>query len=577
MRTDSASLLAGLTGTWCCECRPLGVFTPLGSNMGQIDTELGSQTFHIARTAKASVVESDEHRGLVFRPVSVSALPEGDLVVVQLLFRIPDGCAWALELRSFGSASKPTFLSPRFWRGLARGVARYYRTRAQASDGLFITEIDPTGKADFAAPRWTVPASRHAVGQLFTFLITGDPDCLTSGRRGVLALLRQAVVRDRARLRFLTCIAADGSPLPDPEGLVNVFQHVYCAMAPAVGSWCGIRELTAVVHECHSALHAVFGDATDGGFFDAVGQDLSCTPQTRTKSFNSTVDVLSAFLQYAILACPNHPGILEDLRHIVGVVIDRMVLSGQPFVHEVFTQDYQPVHRRRDVPWVSPYNTEPGIHNAGSTAKVIWQSLAQHDRLTEDMQPRARAAAVALLEGLARSGAYDPLRGGFHDVLEPAAQSPHGWWPAYHSRSVWWGVTEAVQATMLAGLLRHTTAARQARNLVAFFLDRFVAEDGGIMNTVSLDGVPTDSGRGNPLHASYHVLEMALNAYHFTSVMQGESPEVFFSMDGPAAASPSALPIPGLCWRPRDCRQVADGIGRVVLDWEWKHGRPQIG
>jgi mannose/cellobiose epimerase-like protein (N-acyl-D-glucosamine 2-epimerase family) len=471
------------------------------------------------------------------------------------------------------------YMTPGFWVEQASALGAWWHDCARDHEyGGYFTNIGQCGElldGPDAFDKWGYIVSRTVYALATAFSLTGNKDLLDSAKQGCAFLLDRATFRQSGHAFFHTRMDRQGRRHSDDVDVVNIFTQIY-ALTGLIAYYDVSRD-SAVgqrIVDGVRALLSIFLDTEHGGFFDAVshGTLRPIAGMTDSKSFNSIVDPLSAtffFLANSGLGarCPETDGLIDALCRLI---IEHFVVPAERFIQEIFDRSWHP----REPSWRNPYNTPYQAAEVGANLKTAWVLLRGMAETHVDSRGATLTHVRRILENLRATGAWDPLRGGWFARVERAgafnAPGRHMW----HTNKIWWQQEEGIVVHLLAYLsMGDQTYLETAQLGIRFWLTYFVdSVNGGVFDTVSIDGDPVVRQKGCWLKSGYHELELARYVYVYLNALQdgvvslysAYRPDVDF-----AAYRTIPARIPGAAWAVVDQRVVDDGVLRTQYRLRW--------
>ncbi len=579
MGSDMALCLKNFDGPYCITTSIKGEIVAQTQDRVEVNTDLGGVEIHMNESTR--VLRWRKNDSGFFHPVDDNEKREnGELMEQNVFARVvlypgeneSQPYILGTELYIHGTQDEEAmYMRPSFWLSALRSLSDWWAYHAVDKDKSgYYTNIrehgSPPGGVD-GKDKWGYVVSRTLYAFSNAFALSGEIKYLEAASSGLRFLRDKGVFEKNGYLLFNGRMDRDGNPYPESHEIINIFTQFY-ALTGLIAYYDITRdsETRDIIQRNLRSLKDLFYDPEYGGFYDAISaKNLKPSPgRTDSKSFNSLVDPLSAVLFF--LDNARFPSdsldIRETIRELCEIILTRCVNRDDNFIREIFRRNWEYV----TPDWRNPYNTHFLAGNVGGNNKVIWSLLRAWDILPLDARSRAMEAAHSIYKKMARTGAWDKLRGGWYDVMrrKPSENgfAEHMW----HANKVWWQQESGILGHLIFYLKTgDEQLLKVAREGMMFWSTNFFDHvNGGVFDTVSCDGIPVNRWKGSWVKGGYHETELARFLYVYLKVLKNEPVDLYYS--GARSTAPESVPakIPGGRWDVVDRTNLAGNIQKAT-------------
>ncbi|MGC8765075.1 MAG: AGE family epimerase/isomerase [Brevinematia bacterium] len=231
-------------------------------------------------------------------------------------------------------ASLSVYLNPEFWRNQAiNEIIPFWENSIDLKNGGFFTDVDYKGKPGVLSTKYTRMISRIVYAYSAAYLLTGDEKYLNMAKHGIVFQTNYGWDKEYGGWNLST--GMNNIPF---RGTKNLFDETYGNLGPVIYYFTTHdKNVLKFVTETHRLMKEKAYDKAYGGFYAEAGHDWSAVK--KEKSFNSQIDTCSAYLFYYYMATKEEH-LLDDIKIILDVVIDKMINKNSFFVGEYFTRDW---------------------------------------------------------------------------------------------------------------------------------------------------------------------------------------------------------------------------------------------
>jgi len=450
------------------------------------------------------------------------------------------------------------YLEPEFWLQEIADLGLWWKKHAidPKVPGYF-TNLDRKGNIwsdSDGADKWGYVVSRTLYTFTTAFSLTGQRKFLEAAKSGVAFLSKAATFRCSGYTFFHARMNRNGDNYPNDPDVINIFTQIY-ALTGLI-AYFGVTHdpsVSNLIDSCLRGLTDLYHDNEHGGYYDAISRaNLEPIPGiTDGKSFNSIVDPLSATLYFMDNAriTSKHLPIQNAIRELCQLILQHFVDPHYAFIRETFHRTW--VHQAPA--WNNPYNTPFSGSDVGANMKTIWVLLRGLDDLDPMYQQEALNAVDRIHKHIVDSGTWDAVHGGWFAVMNRDCVAGTLAHKMGHTNKIWWQQEEGILACFLSYLvLRRDRDLAMTREGLRFWLTYFRDHtNGGVFDTVSVDGEPIEDRKGYWLKWGYHEIELARYMYIYSSVLNNREVTLFSDYDASRSfAEYRCCParIPGLIW-----------------------------
>jgi hypothetical protein len=474
-----------------------------------------------------------------------------------------------LTLVSFGLQPQHLIGDPTFHSQAALWLANFWLPTYDADEGGIFANI-LNGGVRVPGPegeeKWSYITSRTIAGYSFAFQLTGEIKFLHAASSALDFLIRKSTDNVNGYHVFRSRQLRNGLPHPLASPLLNIFVYEYALTGPLrYLAATGDKTTLDFVNQGLESL-MLFHDTEGGGFFDALDKNTlrPIKDVTSTKSFTSSADLLAAAVIFAKeLNCATSnfdPKAISS--ELCNIIVRHHLVYGRPFIIESLNADWTP----NSSSWRNEYATVDIAGNCGATAKVARVLAVCLPLLSPALRLEVEEWVKEILDNLLAAGVWDALRGGVYDVMLREWRKNEMGEFVYHGDYVWWTQEQFSVAAYLGFLLFDDTRYLEiARSILRFWTFCFMAQEGGVHDTVDHVGNPVSTRMGRWVKNSYHELEFAF----FSSILEAiinDLPITLYFGPGHPGPYESALMDTGMVrWKIVEKRTLPNGVISVTF------------
>jgi mannobiose 2-epimerase len=384
------------------------------------------------------------------------------------------------------------YLAGEYWRQQAlTEIIPFWIPTIDKKGGGFFTDIKNNGSIGWNRKKYPRMISRAVYGFSAAYLLSGDKKYLDFAKHGLNYLKKYGW--DKANGGWFTELDAQNRPTVDTKDL---FDESYGNLGPIFYYYAtGDQSALNLVQKTHQLLKEKAWDKEYQGYYTMVARDWS--QYSTEKSFNSQIDIATAYLIYYYLALKD-PALLNDIKDIGNVAVNHMYDPECGYIHEWFDREWQ--HR-------PCYLGNKNQVEVGHNLKTAWVLFRTY-QLTREPKYREYAKKIA---GKLLDTAWDKQNYGWYFTKNDRHPAAGG----REKSKCWWTQTEG--NFMLLNLYHITKETRYLdyfrKN--AYFWDKYLVDHRHkeVYSYVTQTGHPLAALKGDLYKSAYHTMENALMNY----------------------------------------------------------------
>lgn len=402
------------------------------------------------------------------------------------------------------------YLGGDYWRRQAlEDIIPFWANTLDKKEGGYFTDVGGAGAVGANPLKYPRMVSRLVFGYSVAYLLSGDEKYLFLAKHGMDYLEKYGW--DSKYGGWFVELNAENRPTAPVKVL---FDETYGNVGPIFYYYAtGNREALNFVTQTHRLIKEKAWDSEYQGYYGWLERDWSVS--NTEKSFNSQIDTATAYLIYYYLNVKT-PGLLNDLREIGNVAIERMYDSNTGYIRENY---------RREWNYLDSYLGDPDQIDIGHNLKTAWVLLRLYQLTGEEKYyDVARKLSAKLLET-----SWDNQYGGWFftkNVYQPARNDNE-------RLKCWWTQTEG--SFMLLNMYNITKDPLYLDYFKknAYFWDRFMVDHQckEVYPYVFDSGTPDarSNYKGDLYKSAYHSMENALMNYLYLQLyVQHQTAELHF-------------------------------------------------
>lgn len=405
------------------------------------------------------------------------------------------------------NADLSVYMNPEFWKNEAlTEIIPFWEKSIDRKNGGFYSTVNSDGTPGSDNTKYVRMISRIVYAYSTAYLLSGDDKYLELAAHGLDFQTNYGWDQ-----KYGGWYLAVQGKTPQSGGRKNLFDETYGNLGP-VQFYFTTHDKNALsyVSKTHELMQTKAWDAEYGGYYAEVGADW--TVINTTKSFNSQMDTCSAYLMYYYLATKD-PKLLEDIKAVANVAVEKMVSKTTGFVGETFNQAFKSLDSTL---WV------------GHNLKTAWILMRTY-WLTGDKQ--YAESALKITEAQTKYN-WDPEYGGWY------FQFPESMPTMSDKLKDWWTQTEG--NFLMLNLYRMTNSQEYLTRFseCASFWDNFIMDhkDLECWPNVTRNGSSYKQLKGHMYKSGYHTMEHALHNYLYLSFyVKKTDAELFFRLSADKA------------------------------------------
>ncbi|MBI4657651.1 MAG: AGE family epimerase/isomerase [Verrucomicrobia bacterium] len=462
-------------------------------------------------------------------------------------------------------AAESRALDGEFWKKQAlEQIAPYWQRHApDLKNGAFYTALSRRWEPSPPSDKYPAMISRQVFGFCAAYLLSGEEQYLEAARVGAEYLLERAW--DSRYGGWFDVLTESGQPKVTSKTVpLQLYTDVGLTLYFFVT---GEEKVLARVKESVGLRKSRAKDAQFRGYFQALQNDLSV--QDDSKSKHSHYGYASSLLVPLFLATRDAE-VLRFAEELLQITRQRLVDREQGWVRGFPSA----LNRTWNLALGSAVKelVSPG---AQLTAALVFLRVGEITN-SDVYRYEGRRLAEQVIQA-----AWDPARGGWHDVIERA--------PPYSlpepQRVSWWVQCYGSFVQLhLYHLTRENRYLEQFTKMASFWNEHFLDKEfGGVFRTVTPAGTPVDTEKAVVWKASYHEMEFGLLNYlylnlyvnrkpaelHFHLRNAGAGQKHYVSLLEDAAIRIAAVTVNGKPWSDYDARErsvtMPEGDAAIVV------------
>jgi mannose/cellobiose epimerase-like protein (N-acyl-D-glucosamine 2-epimerase family) len=402
------------------------------------------------------------------------------------------------------------YLQGDYWRRQAlEDIIPFWVNTLDKKGGGYFTDIDRTGVIGTIPLKYPRMVSRLIFGFNVAYLLSGDEKYLFLAKHGNDYLQKYGWDSQYGGW-FIELNVKNQPTVP----IKVLFDETYGNVGPVFYYYAtGNQQALDLVTKTHRLIKGKAWDSEYQGYYGAVEQDWSVSDTE--KSFNSQIDTATAYLIYYYLNTKD-PSLLDDLREIGNVAVERMYDPDTGYIRENYTRKWD---------YLGSDLGDQNQVDIGHNLKTAWVLLRLY-QLTGDEKYLnvAKKLSVKLL-----TTAWDSRYYGWYftkNVHQPVINDKE-------RIKCWWTQTEG--GFMLLNMYNITKDPLYLDYFQknAYFWDQYMVDHKykEVYPYVSDSGIP-DAGsnyKANLYKSAYHSMENALMNYLYLQLyVQHQTAELHF-------------------------------------------------